>query len=179
MNIEILSEAELQDRLVNWFSKWFDVYFEQRSDCGKCRIDLLLYHQSDYQREFPIGVEIKKDKLKRGVDIAKWCLQSQRYATTTFGGKKAHIFTAPQISGWYLEEGRLVNKHKVENDGVSGMHHNVNSFLYRGFGIGELQKYVSNWPDKGKTSYRLVLNQKAIWESTTPYTFNSLILQNL
>lgn len=174
-----MPEAYLQDRLANWFAKWFDVYFEEWSDCGKSRIDLLMFHNSDKRQEYPIGIEIKKDKLKRGVDVGKWCLQAQRYSKAKFRGKTAAIFTAPQISGWYLDEGRLMNKHDVEKDGAAGQHHNVNSFLYRGFGIGELQKYKSQWPIKNKDCFRLVINQKAIWESSEPCTFHVQILQGL
>jgi hypothetical protein len=173
-----MSEAVLQDRLTNWFGKWFDVYFEEWSLCRTKRIDLILFHCSDKAREYPIGIEIKKGHVKKGADIAKWCNQAREYRDVLFFEKKAHIFIAPQISGWYLDEGQFVKKHNVEAFGSLGCQHNINSFLYRSFGIGELQKYKRDLR-KNADAFRLTMNTKEIWNSTKPYTFNTEILDKL
>lgn len=173
-----MSESVLQDRLVNWFGRWFDVYFEEWSLCRTKRIDLILFHNSDKNRDYPIGIEIKKGQIKRGTDIAKWCEQARSYRDVLFFEKKAHIFIAPQISGWYLDEGVLVHKHDVTNSGSIGCQHNINSFLYRSFGIGELQKYKSHRA-ANKDAFRLTMNTKEIWCSTNPYFLNTQILDSL
>jgi hypothetical protein len=178
MDLKDITETELQFRLVEFFAKWFEVYMEERDDTGKNRIDLLLFHKDDPYLLYPIGVEIKKGHIKRGKDIGHWCEQAERYARTTFGGKRAFIFTAPQISGWYLEEGKFMAKHNVEDQGYTGCHHNVNSFLYKSFMIGELQKYKSTWPVKSN-QMRLVMNTKEVWNSQNPFTFNTAILDLL
>lgn len=173
-----MPEIILEDRLVNYFGKWFDVYFQVRSLCGKHRIDLLLFHNSDKSQQYPIGIEVKKGDIKRGTDIGKWCVQAKSYSSALFFEKKATIFTAPQISGWYLDEGKFVKKHPVETAGALGCQNNVNSFLYRSFGIGEMQKYTKNWPVK-KEHFRLVINTFEIWSSETPYILLTDILDKL
>lgn len=172
------TEAELQGKLVTWFGRWFDVFFEVRSQCGKFRIDLLMYHQSDTERKYPIGIEIKKVEIKRGTDIGKWCEQASNYTRAVFDDRKCHIFTAPQISGWYIDEGSKMAKHPVEREGMAGCHNNVNSFLYRSFGFGELQKFISHWPKK-KDHFRLVINTLQVWSSKDPYFLNTPILDKL
>lgn len=178
MHINEYSEADLQDRLIQFFGKWFDVYFEVTSLCGKFRIDLLMYHNSDTQRNYPIGIEIKKNSIKRGTDIGKWCQQAGNYTKVLFDEKYATVFTAPQISGSYLEEGKLMAKHDVYAHGYLGAHHNINSFLYKSFGIGELQKFKSVWPRPAERA-RLVINCKEIWSSQYPTTLRTDIISNL
>lgn len=173
-----MGESELQDRLVTWFAKWFDVYFEERSLCGKFRIDLLLYHKSDLDRRYPIGIELKKSQIKRGTDIGAWCAQAHSYTKAMFDEKIAHVFIAPQISGYYMEEGSKMAKHNVFAQGYLGAQHNVNSFLYRSFKIGELQKFKAVWPAP-KDQLRLVMNCREIWSSQYPHTFHTEILDNL
>lgn len=175
---EQLSEAALQSKLVNWFGRWFDVYFEVRSLCGKYRIDLLLYHNSDTERKYPIGIELKKNEVKRGSDIGKWCEQAHNYTKAIFDERICHIFVAPQISSLYLDEGKLVSKHDVMRQGAEGCQHNINSFLYRSFGFGELQKFNSIWPVK-KQQMRLVINTFQIWSSDNPFFLNTPILDKI
>lgn len=178
MEIGDLSEAHLEDRLVNYFGKWFDVYFQERSLCGNHRIDILMFHNSDNSRNYPIGIEIKKGDIKRGTDIGKWCVQAQSYTKALFFEKKPFIFIAPQITGWYLDEGKMVSKHCVEDGGAAARQNNVNSFLYKSFSIGELQKYKTTWP-VNKNRFRLVMNTLQVWTSEDPYFLNTETLNKL
>jgi hypothetical protein len=178
MDLQNTPEIILEDRLVNYFGKWFDVYFQVRSLCGRYRIDLIMYHHSDRSRQYPIGIEIKKGDIKRGADIGKWCLQAKSYANALFDGRKATVFTAPQISGWYLEEGKFVSKHDVEEKGSHPEQNNVNSFLYKSFGIGEMQKYKTTWPTT-KDQFRLVINTLRVWTSEEPFVLNTINLDKI
>jgi len=83
---EVLTEADIQDRLINYFSKWFHVDFEITSDCRKRRIDIMMFHHTDNDKLYPMGIELKKTNVKRGGDIAKWCNQASDYTKLTFKG---------------------------------------------------------------------------------------------
>lgn len=166
LKTEALTESDLQDRLINYFSKWFHVEFEITSTCSTRRIDILMFHHCDNDKLYPIGIEIKKTDVKRGGEIAGWCLQAKAYTQLSFKGFTPTVFIYPQISGWYLDEGERVSKHNVELSGSAGSHNNVNSFLYKSFGFGELQRY-----NAGKYC-RLVINTYIIWDSAYPYSFN-------
>lgn len=179
MSLSTLTEADIQHRLHQFFGKWFDVYFEVWSLCRTKRIDLILYHNSDFNREYPIGIEIKLPDIKKGTEIADWCKQAAGYSRLLFDEKRAFIFTAPQISGSYLEEGSKVKKHDITAPGYLGAHHNMNSFIYRTFGIGELQKYREPRASRGQDFYRLVMNTKIIWDSFRPLEFRTDNLQKL
>ena len=74
-----MTEQEIEDGIVEYFSKWFDVHFQVKSLSGKSRIDVIMYHNSDIAREYPIGIEIKKTQKKRGTMIGDWCVQARRY----------------------------------------------------------------------------------------------------
>lgn len=168
-NYESIPEHDLRDRLVNYFSTWFDVDYEVTSLCKTKRIDLLMFHHSDNDKLFPFGIELKKTNVKRGGDIAKWCIQANGYTKLIFSGVKPIIFVTPQISGWYLDEGERVSKHNIELPGSAGCHNNVNSFLYKCFEFGELQKYYI-----GVKSYcRFTINSYEVWDSRTPSYINT------
>lgn len=170
---ESLAEADIQDRLIEYFSKWFTVEFEITSDCRKRRIDIFMFHKSDNDKLYPIGIEIKKTGVKRGGDIARWCTQAKGYTDSSFKGFRPTVFIAPQISGWYLDEGERISKHNVEHAGYMGSHNNVNSFLYQSFSFGELQKYYI-----GDTAFmRMVINTYIIWDSKYPNNINHERLQ--
>jgi hypothetical protein len=171
MDITKLSESELQIKLFSYLGKWFDVSIETRSDCGKWRVDILAHHHTDKDRLYPIVIELKKNDQKTGTEIGEWCLQAGNYANSFFDGRKPMVFTYPQLSGFYLEEGKFVCKHNIEASGDLGQQHNMNPFLYRSFGIGELQVFNCRWPFKGK-AVRLVINTYRIWTSNQPYEFN-------
>lgn len=158
------TEKELQHNTASYFSKWFDVEREIKSDCLKRRIDILMFHKSDKENILPIGIEIKIVDTKKGSELADWCLQAQHYSTLSFRQFKPTIFILPQITGNYLDEGLLINKHNIESPGIKGVHNNVNSFLYKAFNFGEVQKYKFN-----NIYYsRLVINTKQIWDSRIP-----------
>lgn len=178
MILKEMPEAELESRLIEYFGKWFGVYFQVRSMCGKYRIDLLLYHQSDIYKCYPIGLEVKKGDIKRGTDIGKWCLQAQSYTKAMFDEKTPFVFTAPQITGWYISEGKLVSQHPIDEPGSFSQQNNVNSFLYKSFSIGEMQKYYTTWP-KRKDQFRLVMNTYLIWSSEKPSFLNVTNLERL
>jgi hypothetical protein len=127
-----------------------------------------MFHFSDTDKLFPFGIELKKTNVKRGGDIAKWCIQANDYTKLKFNGHTPIVFVTPQISGWYLDEGERVSKHNVELSGSNGCHNNVNSFIYRSFNIGELQKYYI-----GPTAYfRFTINSYQVWDSQNPTVIN-------
>jgi hypothetical protein len=169
INAEAIAEKELQKNIAIYLSSWFYVYPEITSDCKKRRIDLIIYHQSDYKENYPIGLEIKRTASKKGAEIASWCLQASDYTKLKFIGKNALIFIYPQISGYYLDEGNRVTKHDIDKPGMNGYHNNVNSYLYKVHGFGELQKYHDY--DK-RERCRLVINTNLVWDSLTPNEFN-------
>lgn len=70
-NFEALPERELQGRLIKYFANYFFISSEVTSSCGKRRIDLLMHHYSDTNKEYPIGIELKKTSVKRGTNIAE------------------------------------------------------------------------------------------------------------
>lgn len=169
INLESLPEKELHKRLHVYFSSNFQVFSEITSNCKKRRIDILMYHNSDIDMSYPIGIEIKKTNIKRGGHIAEWCIQASDYTRLEFNNQKALIFITPQISGWYLDEGERVSQHNVEKPFTAGSHNNVNSYLYKSHGFGELQKYY-DYNKKG--AFRLVVNTWIIWDSFNPSFFN-------
>ena len=165
---EALTELELHKRIVNYFNQWFNIQSEVTSDCKTKRVDILLFHKSDTDKLFPIAIELKKTNVKRGTDIANWCIQANGYTKLSFNKYKPVIFITPQISGWYLDEGERVSKHPIELPGSYGCHNNINSFLYRSFNFGELQKYYFNQIQ----CFRFVINTYQIWDSRQPNIFN-------
>lgn len=170
-----IPESHLQGRLILYFSKWFNVDFEVRSLCGTKRIDIVMYHNTDKFRQFPIGIEIKKTNIKRGSDIGQWCNQASEYTKLYFHEKRCYIFIVPQISGWYINEGERVKQHDVHAHGYLGAHNNINSFLYKSFGFGEIQKYLG----RAENHLRLVMNTNLIWQSEYPFDLNTDKLQSL
>lgn len=168
-NFEALPEKELQGRLIKYFANYFFISSEVTSSCGKRRIDLLMHHYSDTNKQYPIGIELKKTSVKRGINIAEWCLQASEYTRLIFMNQTPLVFIAPQISGWYLDEGERVAKHNVEKPYSAGAHNNVNSYLFKAHGFGELQKFYDY---NGIGRFRLVANTYIVWDSLNPNFFN-------
>ncbi|CAB5216917.1 hypothetical protein UFOVP198_23 [uncultured Caudovirales phage] len=169
-----MTEQEIEDGIVEYFSKWFDVHFQVKSLSGKSRIDVIMYHNSDIARDYPIGIEIKKTQKKRGTMIGDWCVQARRYTNELFHEKKATIFIYPQITGDYLKEGDFVSQHDHLSGGFYAAHNNVNPFLYKCFEIGELQKYGIK-----RNKVRLAINSYVIWESENPNFLDIVRLNKL
>lgn len=164
-----ITEKELQNKIGQYLANYFEVEFEKISDCKKSRIDIFMYHKTDALKEYPIGIEIKKSNIKKGAEIAKWLLQSDRYTENTFNNQKTLIFVCPQISGNYFEEGQNISKHDIYSASTYSCHHNVHTFLYGAFKVGEFQKYNSI---KNETCIRLAINTKIIWNSEIPNLFH-------
>jgi hypothetical protein len=159
---EALENKQIRDPLADYFSKYFTVLKEKKDDTNKYRFDLILYHKSDLENNYPVIIECKRDGRKRGVDLANWCLQCKIYSSLFFKGKKVSVFCYPQISHFYLIEGALISPHTPE-DYVS----NINSFIYASFNIGELLKIK-----KKNFLYVLCVNNSIVWSSQFPETFN-------
>ena len=165
----ITTEKELQNKIGQYLSNYFEVQFEKVSDCKKSRIDIFMYHKSDVLEQYPIGIEIKRTNVKKGAEIAKWLLQSDRYTETTFNNQKTLIFICPQISGNYFEEGLNISKHDIYGASTYSCHHNVHTFLYGAFKVGEFQKFKCY---NNKEHCRLAINTKIVWHSENPNSFN-------
>ena len=136
----IENEKELQNRIYNFFLKYFFVYKEVYSQDNKDRIDLILVHYSDKERKYPIGIEIKVKQKKTGKTLAMWLKQAERYSKRDFKAfGKCLVATCPQISGYYLREG--IEMHNHEDKDSSGQANNAGTFLAQ-FGVGEIQKYI-------------------------------------
>ena len=85
--IEVANEAELQARIDEYFRQFFHVQREVRTKDGTGRIDLIMVHKSDiWDRKYPIGIEVKLNKKKRGKDLAEWLKQSSSYSEKEFEG---------------------------------------------------------------------------------------------
>lgn len=164
---EALENSAVKDPLIKFLQNHFTVYSERFDDSKRFRFDIILYHKSDQQNNFPIIIECKRDGRKRGVDLANWCLQCKEYTTLFYESKKVSVFCFPQISYYYLLEGAFVSPHFV-NDPVS----NTTSFLFHSFGIGELLKVK-----KRNFVYMLCANNTTFWRSDLPsyFEYNKLI----
>ena len=157
-----MTEKELQSRLFNYLSRFFNVESEVKSTCHKRRIDLIIVHKSDISIKYPIGIEIKTFDKKTGSDAGKWLHQAQAYAGLSWiGYDKAMIIVAPQFSERVFCEGELMHKHVI--DGHASPDHNVSTFLGQ-FDIGEFQTYeFTEWNKKIKFA-RIVYNGFIIWD---------------
>lgn len=175
-----MTEKELQLIMRDFFrSKLFHVETEVKCDMdvnGKkdSRIDLVLHHKNAVCQDHHIAIEIKKDNIKRGSEMAEWLHQAHRYSRRTFNGFQYHVCIYPPVSVKYFQEGRDVHKHCAcrWNNPPDWYHHhyNVNSFLYGAFNVGELQKTV-DYNNNGY--YRIVINTKIIWDSRYPHDFHA------
>lgn len=165
------TEKEVEVKIADYFSKWFIVHRQVRSDCKKYRCDILMYHKEHGSVQVPIIIEIKRGNIKQGQSLGEWCTQSANYSNATWhNGKKALVILFPQISGFYFEEGCLVNPHNVCNED----HHNINSFLYGAFKIGELRDFYHH-QNKG---YAIIVNNKTIWQSHFPFVLQAKRIPN-
>ena len=157
--MKIDNEKDLQIKMIKYLSSFFTVYSEVWSTDDKRRIDLIIIHKSDFLRKFPIGIEIKIVAKKRGKDLGRWLIQASDYAKKDFRNfGKCLIVTCPQVSGYYLLEGELMNQHITE-EGYS-KDNNISTFLGQ-FGLGEFQKYFRST----QTLYRIVFKGQIIWDS--------------
>jgi hypothetical protein len=153
---EKLSEDVLHKKIAVYLSKYFKVTNEVKSTDKKRRIDMVIIHLTDTEMKYPIGIEVKINDKKRGKDLANWLKQASDYATKEFiGFGKCLIVTCPQVSGYYLREGELMNQHETESG--CGQANNIGTFLSQ-FGVGEMQK------EDGKY-FRIVFKGQTIWES--------------
>lgn len=164
-NVE--AEAIVEEMLIKYFEQWFTVYKQVYSDCGKNRCDILMYHKGEFAEQRPLIIEIKKDSVKQGSPLGEWCNQANRYSKVLFHGKKPLLFIFPQISGIYFEEGCQVSPHSV----IDEDHHNINSFLYGAFCIGEVRRMKHH----EKPVYQLIVNTKTLWTSNDPWVLNQKI----
>lgn len=157
-----MTEAELQNRIAGFLSKYFKVEMEVWSVCHKKRIDIAMVHKSDIERSHPIGIEIKTFDKKTGSDAGKWLNQARTYSDLDFVGYgKMLIIVAPQFSENVFSEGLLMHKH-ISN-GSATQDYNVSTFLGQ-FNIGEFQRYnFENHNIKHRYS-RIVFNGLLIWD---------------
>lgn len=154
-----LPEAELERRLAARFAPYFHTKRQVWSVDGTCRIDLIIQHK---QKPWLVaGIEVKSTQRKKGVDLADFCLQAQRYTFCTWKGYEKYgeipIFIYPELSSVYLEyldpsAGRPTHDRNHS-------HHNVNSFLGRAFSIGEVRTINHN----GEKLLGLRHTNKSIW----------------
>ena len=151
MNDKKSEETEIKIKMCEYFDKWFYTSREVYTKTNDKRnfIDILLYHHSDLNKEYPIGIEVKLTDKKGGSELGKWQKQSQRYSESDKNIIKPLIIVWPQFSGLYLEEGSKVSKHNVFEQSFYSTNyelhqphqHNVNSHIFKTSGIGELQKF--------------------------------------
>lgn len=174
-----LNEADLQNQLVNYLSQWFDVEKELFTKTNNKRgfIDILMWHTSDKEKQYPIGIEVKLPDEKSGSALGKWLLQSQRYSLSEFKTQIPLVIIYPQISGLYFEEGINVSKHNVFEQSIRTKdytipqphQHNWNSCQFYLCKTGELQEYIVN---DNLTGLRIICNSKHIWDENNPNVFN-------
>lgn len=120
-----------------------------------------MYHKNPQSLQIPFIIELKKDSIKQGSTLGEWCKQSSLYSRCAWdNGKKPIVLIYPQISGLYFEEGFLVKPHDV----CHSDQHNINSFLFGAFNIGELRIFYHH-DIKG---YAIIVNNKVLWKSHNP-----------
>lgn len=171
-NLAKLKENEsIKNPLIKYFeSKYFKVITEKFDDSRKYRFDIILYHITDKENHYPIIIECKRDGRKKGGELAKWCLQCKNYSDTFIDKKQVSVFVAPQISFFYLVEGSYFSPHNP----LSFYHSNTNSFLFSAFNFGEVLKIGTF-----KKKIILCANNKKIWDSENPQSFDFDILKTL
>jgi hypothetical protein len=164
---EALEGKNIRDPLIKYLSSFFYVESEKFDDTKKFRFDIILYHKTDTNKNYPLIIECKRDGRKRGVDLAQWCMQCKEYSTLLYKGNKISVFCFPQISYYYLLEGAFISPHFL-NDYVS----NTNSFIFHAFKMGELTKVK-----KQNFVYMLCANNLIFWRSdyNESFDFNKLI----
>lgn len=161
MNKPIVFETKIEERLESYLSRFFHVYRQQWSECMKKRIDIVLVHKKESWLK--IGVEVKNNGCKHGKDLGAWCLQASDYNNYIFCNKKEGfsygkmpIIVYPTISGELMEyidpNGHHHNKYHD--------HHNINSFLFKGFSIGEIRRHRPAERELLKIS----INNRTIWK---------------
>jgi hypothetical protein len=159
IEFEQITEPELVVNMTKYLSKFFTVTSEVWSTDGKRRIDMIIIHHSDIQKKYPIGLELKSIDKKRGKNLAEWLKQAHDYSLKEFRGfGKCLIITCPQVSGYFLNEGDLMNKHEPGTQFCQA--NNVSTFLSQ-FGVGEFQKYIEN----DKPYFQIVFSGQIIWSS--------------
>lgn len=164
-------EKEIEAKVEKYFSQWFTVYRQVKSDCKSWTCDILMYHKEQGSPQVPFIIEIKRDDVKQGHSLAEWCTQSSNYSKAKWhSGKKPIVIVFPQISGFYFEEGCLVKPHDI----ATHEHHNINSFLFGAFGIGELRDFYYH----EKKGYAIIINNKIIWQSAFPFQLHAKRLPN-
>jgi len=164
-----MNEDTLQSRIAKFLSRWFKVEREVESIDNKSRIDIVIIHHTDVEQKYPIGIEVKLAEKKRGMDLAKWLKQAIRYTRSKFKGYgKVMVITAPQITGYYLNEGINMHQHDPFGESTLSLGNNVHTFI-GGFDIGELQKYerVDYKTNATKKYFRIVYKSSLIWDSRT------------
>lgn len=154
-----IPEAILHQRMINYMSKWFNVYSEVWSKSKNKRIDLIVVHKSDERKYFPVGIEIKTTSKKCGKELAAWLSQASEYSLNEFPPfGKCLVVTCPQVSDYYLREGERMSQHKA--DDLMGYQNNISTFLGQ-FGVGEFQKYYRS----ERKYFRIVFKGSLIWDS--------------
>jgi hypothetical protein len=146
-----MTETQLQYKLGNYFTTWFDVEYEVWSTDRTKRIDIVMVHKSDFDCKYPFGIEVKVNDKKKGKSLGGWLKQAHGYTQKDFiNYGKLIVLCFPRISEYYLREGKNVYQHDITHEG-----HNVNTFL-GSFQIGEII------PDK-KDDKRIVFSGSVLW----------------
>jgi len=155
------AEKEFVDKLCIKFLKYFEVQREVVSKCKKNRIDILLSIDGKYN----FGIECKRPSKKRGEQIGRYVLQSQRYTQSEFEYRpnvyvKALIFICPPLSYNYFclsNETKVIDgiTHHIDRHDQLHDHHSFNGFLGV-FNIGEVRKKP--------LGYQFSMNNKPIFE---------------
>ena len=165
----IWTEIEIKNKVVEILSKYFFVYEEITSQCGKSRIDLIVVCRRSSAK---FGIELKKIDKKTGSDIGDLIIQARRYSISKFRvntndkHERIPIFIYPPISHhvlmcpdkMLLHEGEkyFKDRHSEDND-----HHTANGMLGK-LGIGELRK-IKFW----RPYFAFIYSNFIIW-STKP-----------
>lgn len=143
MNTKIMSEDELVDRFVAYFSRFFNIYRECWDDQRIGRIDLLL---EDRITNVILGVECKRPSDKKGTEVGSIVEQCIQYSRLSFEGKRIPIFLYPALSAnrfcyaqhrQQQEDGEWIKDRHQQHD----MHHTFNSFLAH-LNFGEVRRRV-------------------------------------
>jgi phage anti-repressor protein len=178
-----IMEKDFSHKIMNRLQKYFFVFDEVWSRCGKYRIDFVINDRKNDDVFF--GIEFKDFKKNRGEEIGEHILQAIRYSLSEFEispnvFRRIPIMLCPPISYIKLispeHETRIIAKsdktgqdreyfHDRHTQFTSPAHHTVNGMLGV-LNIGEVRTLIQRGHKKIYFSFsnKKVWSEESVWE---------------
>ncbi len=163
-------EAELVSKVVPHLAPYFNIFFEEWSECRRYRIDAILIEKTTGEY---FGIEFKDFRKKRGEEMGSHILQSIRYSLARFSingeFKRVPILICPPLSYNNLimvEESTIIDGKEYFKDRHprDSEHHSVNGLL-GSLNVGEVRTYKYSHGSKIKKYIRFCFSNKAVWDN--------------